>query len=197
MAKPRPNFLDHIEMLNIAPGAFASAGGGTILKTSKEVVVRIDGNDANVFSVSALETQALVLERDPDAPPGSPRVGHGQTALTVDGSGPITVESGEALKVTVVFACPAKPKKDAYAATANVFAASDPGTSLLPVPVSGRVSPGSVTIVSLAPLSLAAGNTPGFPSGSVPPFAGTQAVFSPATPGIQRHSLPTPIRSSL
>lgn len=142
MANPPLSFPSVIHFFSVAPGTSASSGGGGLLQVAGDVAVRIDGDDSGVFSVATLETQALV--HNPDAPPHAPRVW--ETVTTVDGPGPISMEAASALLITVAFACPADPQKDAFGASAVVVASGTRVPLLLQVPISAIVDSGRLTI---------------------------------------------------
>ncbi|MGC4054983.1 MAG: hypothetical protein QM757_39585 [Paludibaculum sp.] len=158
MPTPPLHFPNHIQFLNIAPGTFASSAGGGLIKAPGNAIVQIQSDPAGVFSVESLEV--LALERDPDVPHAPPAW---QTVNTANGPGPISVEPGEALIIRIGFTCPVHPALDSYTATAVAASSSAPQTPLLQLAISGTVSPGTVSIASLAPLSIAPGQTVPFP----------------------------------
>jgi hypothetical protein len=147
VAPPPTGLPTHIQFNSIAPGANASAGGGGLPKVSGQASALIQGDPDHVFSVISLETLALV--HDPDLPPGSPRAW--ETVLVVNGPGPIALNAGEALSVTVRFVCPPKPTKETYNATA-VVTIPNATTPALQLPITATVLPESFHIsVTQAP----------------------------------------------
>ena len=107
---PPLDFPTRIDFSGIAPGAFASAGGGGLPHAAANVSMRIDGDSNGVFSLVSLETQALVRQHDPELPP-TDFTFEWITARVVEGAGPIGINSKEALLATVGFTCPADPQQ--------------------------------------------------------------------------------------
>src|SRR5262245_30761109 len=107
-----------IQFTNVITQSFTEVEGGRVVDFSGSVVARIEGDTAGVFSVTGLETLAL-MHGDPDAPPGSREW---TTILTVDGAGPISVRAREALGVTVALSVPSDPGSDTFSAAVVVVA---------------------------------------------------------------------------
>ena len=134
-------FPPSVNMVNVAAGNVSTfKAGGVLHGSTSSALVRIEGPFASLFSV--IELDAMVLERDPDAPPGAPP--SWQTVANVSGSGPIDLSDSAALAVGVSFSCPVEPTQDAFAATAVVFPEQSPDNRLLEIPLNASVSPGRV-----------------------------------------------------
>jgi len=86
-----------VEFSNIELGASQIGSAGRQFQFAGNLVARIDGDPAGVFTVTGMETDRL--GREPDAPPGSGF--QWITLQTVDGAGPISMQGARALIVTV------------------------------------------------------------------------------------------------
>jgi hypothetical protein len=160
MAQPPFPAPDRIQILGVLPGEFSSADGGWLSRDSGDVTVRIDGDTGGVFSVVGLEIFALRVSHDPDLPPG-PHPRSWESVTAVDGPGPVRATVGEALVVTIGFACPAGSTQAAFDALA-VIVGADGSLGSLPIEAqvasirSIEVSPSSARITF--PRSLSAGS---------------------------------------
>jgi hypothetical protein len=155
---PLPPAPNHIQINNVTPGQSAASDGGGLPRVSGQCSAVIQGDPDGVFFVEGLETLALV--HDPDAPPGSPRVW--ETVTTVDGAGPIDLGAGEALDITVRFACPAMPAKDSYSALAVATLDGQP-QGVMRIPITATVLPEHLTVsVSQGPGTFNPGQTQTF-----------------------------------
>ena len=125
-----------IRFSNVNTQSFTQVEGGRVVEFGANVVARIDGDAAGVFSVTGLES--LALERDPELPPGSPPVW--TTVATVDGPGPITVRPRMALGVTVACTVPANSPVDTLTATAVAVANGTDGPVLMALPIQATVN---------------------------------------------------------
>jgi hypothetical protein len=94
-----------IQFSGLLPGEYRAADGGWLSDFVGDVTVRVKGNLAEAFSVVTLETFALEVSRDPNLPP-APHPRSWQSVAAVNGPGPIAIRKGEALVITVGFACP-------------------------------------------------------------------------------------------
>lgn len=132
-------FKNEISFKGVVPGELVTETAGGLPHFAGEVIVSIEGDTFEAFSVLSVETDALL--HDPDAPRGSPKVW--ETVLIVDGAGPIRISQGEALLVTVGCICPLEPTQAVFEATAIV---TDPdfGPPLLRIPVKATVRTGTV-----------------------------------------------------
>ena len=151
------NVPNHIKLINVAPGAFASgiAGGLPHTTVSTFVTARVDGDSAGVFSIAQVETRELELVSDPDVPG---RHWEWVSVLTVQGQGPIELDASQALVVSVVFSCPRTPNQKHFPATVVAFTATAP--DILNIPLDADVAdvpPPSVTITALSRPSITAG----------------------------------------
>src|SRR6266567_5113356 len=103
----RPKIPGEIQILNVPLQSRGSGFGGVYITVDADVTVHIEGDRSGVFRVAKVETDDVV--RDPDSPPGHPPLMILETALVVNGPGPIQAFSGEAILTTVEFTCPADP----------------------------------------------------------------------------------------
>ncbi len=148
----------HIQINNVAPGHSAASDGGGLPKVSGQCRAVIQGDPDGVFSVESLETMALV--RDPDVPHSPPAW---EFADQVDGAGPISIDAGEALIVTVNFACPALPAKQTYTAVAVVVLDGAGQNPVLQIPISATVEREALSIsITSAPATFVAGQVQSF-----------------------------------
>ena len=148
----------HIQINNVAPGHSAASDGGGLPKVSGQCSAVIQGDPDGVFSVESLETMALV--RDPDVPHSPPAW---EFADQVDGAGPISIDAGEALIVTVNFACPALPAKQTYTASAVVVLDGAGQNPVLQIPISATVEREALNIsITSAPATFVAGQVQSF-----------------------------------
>ena len=113
----RPVLPTEIQILNVLYGTRSSARGGRYSNADANVTVRIEGDNAALFRVTQVETADVVITHE--GPHGGP-VASLQTALTVDGPGPIPVDAGQAVLVSVEFSCPIDPPQAAFRATAVI-----------------------------------------------------------------------------
>ena len=111
----RPVLATEIQIPNVPYGTRGSSSGGRYSDTDANVTIRIEGGNAALFRVIQVETADVVITHE--GPHGSP-VASLQTALTVDGPGPIPVDAGQAVLVSVEFSCPIDPPQTAFRATA-------------------------------------------------------------------------------
>ena len=180
---PVPN---RIQMSNVSPGAFVSGQAGGLPKITGQCNASVSGDADNVFSILSLETMALT--RDPDVP-HSPLVW--ETVEVVNGAGPIGIDTGEGLVITVGFACPARPAKHAYSAMAVVFANGNAQTPVLQFPIAATLAAERVSI------ALAAAVGP-FLAGQVQNFLfEIDSTFQTEVTGFFRLESPNPPFSSL
>jgi hypothetical protein len=171
----------------VSIGRFASGTGGGLPKLKGNVFVRIDGDSSGVFSVLSLETEALV--HDPELP-GSAR--SWETVLLVNGSGPIPIESTQALLVTV--GCRSS-KPGTFAATAAV-ANTASGPALFHIPIQATVvAPNAhpdLASILVAPV----GSSQFAPSIPILPGSGLSWLFQIAFTGPVGQSEPVILTSS-
>ena len=150
--------LASIQIDNGLPGLTATGDGGGRVKAAGQCNVVIEGDADGVFSVTSLETLAMM--HPPDAPPGSGR--SWQTVDSVDGAGPIGVAPAGFLKIRVQFACPVSPAKETYTATA-VAVLEGSQRQVLGVPITASVAPQQLTISVLqGPSTFSPGQTQDF-----------------------------------
>ena len=108
-------------------------GGGRLAPpVPPQIVARIDGDGAGVFTVTGIETLHLV--RDPDA-----HALNWETLTSVDGVGPIDMTGAQAIGVLVGFGVPDKPQPS-YSATCVLAPPDDPSNPLMVVPVEGTAN---------------------------------------------------------
>jgi hypothetical protein len=109
----RPPLPRQVVISNVGLGTHASSSAAVMSTIDTTVTAQIVGDSARVFQISQIETQDLV--READGQHGSIFVW--ETALKVNGPGPIQVEAGQAVMVFVDFACPPDPPTSAFRAT--------------------------------------------------------------------------------
>ena len=109
----RPKLPREILISNVALGSHGSSSAAVTSTIDASVTAQIVGDKAGVFEVSRIETLDLV--REPDGQHGSIFVW--ETALAVDGLGPIQVDQGQAVLVFVDFSCPPDPASSGFRAT--------------------------------------------------------------------------------
>jgi hypothetical protein len=125
----RPVLPTEIQILNVLYGTRGSARGGRYANADANVTIRIEGDNAALFRVIQVETADVVITRE--GPHGSP-VASLETVLTVDGPGPIPVDAGQAVLVSVEFSCPIDPPQATFRATAIIDGLAAPnGLSIL------------------------------------------------------------------
>jgi DNA-binding CsgD family transcriptional regulator len=145
MPNPPLGVPGSIQFQGVPLGSSATANGGGSLHFHGDVVVRIDGDTTNVFSVKTVE--AMALRRDPDAPPGSGLAW--QTVITVDGPGPMSMKGAGAIDVTVGFACALSIQQSEFSATAVVLASGTIGPPLMQIPIQATVDmKGKIALVT-------------------------------------------------
>lgn len=185
---PFPAPLGIIEFASVPPGDVQIAAGGLELGHGgpTAATAEIAGDDAGVFSLVALETLALV--REPDAPPGTPRVW--DTVAQADPPGPIGLHP--AVLATVRFACPAHNPQDSYHATV-VFTPTDPAQSGASLPVTAAVRPPDISLRVIAgPDAIFAGDTQELTVRLSSTFEVDRPVFVTVTPVSGFETSPTP-----
>src|SRR5215831_6411939 len=125
----RPVLPTEIQILNVLYGTRSAAQGGRYANADTNATIRIEGDNAALFRVIQVETADVVITHE--GPHGGP-VASLQTALTVDGPGPIPVDAGQAVLVSVEFSCPIDPPQTAFRATAVIDGLAAPnGLSIL------------------------------------------------------------------
>ena len=153
MQNPPLEVPSHIAFGNVPRAVPATADGGGQTKFAGNVVARIDGDDAGVFTVAGMETLALV--RDPDTPGRS-----WQTVETVDGSGPIP--ASQALIVTVHCSLPETFAQTTLGAVVAVVAEGTDSPVLMQLGISGTVNvTGNISIDTVPGPALENGFLPG------------------------------------
>jgi hypothetical protein len=125
---PRPILPSSISLGAVSPGESAEDKAGAYAPVTGNVTARIDGDPFGSFRVTKISV--FDLERDPDAPPGSPLIL--VPAGSVDGPGPIAVEESEAVLVTVRFSAPESPVEDSFSATAVIVGDGWPAPVQIP-----------------------------------------------------------------
>jgi hypothetical protein len=139
---------------------FAKADGGGKLtsKSQDQARIRIDADNAGVFSVVSVDTLHIV-RGDPDAPHSKPSW---QTLQSFDGSGPFSLSGAEALDIVVGFASPKKPQQTSFSATAVVVLQDANATQIMQVPIKATVDPvGRIRIVTAGSSVLTGGMAAG------------------------------------
>src|SRR5215471_7470501 len=121
----RPVLNTEIQILNVLYGTRGSSRGGRYSNADANVTIRIEGDNAALFRVIQVETADVVITHE--GPHGGP-VASLQTALTVDGPGPIPVDAGQAVLVSVEFSCPVDPSQAAFRATAVIDGLAAPNS---------------------------------------------------------------------
>jgi hypothetical protein len=133
----RPKLPSDIQILNVTIGTRASSSAGLYSKADANVTVRIEGDNAGLFRVTKVETDDVVIVRE--GPHGNP-IEVLETALVVNGPGPIQVFNGQAILASVEFSCPMAPAQAAFRATAVMDGLPAPNelsilaTPFVPVP---------------------------------------------------------------
>lgn len=128
----RPKLPSEIHLPPAAPGSPAAGKAGAYATADGDVTVRIEGDPSGLFQV--IQIAVFDLERDPDAPAGSPPVL--VLAGSVEGPGPIQAVAGEAVLTTIRFTAPASPAQDAFSATAVMQSAAWPQPVRIPITAS-------------------------------------------------------------
>jgi hypothetical protein len=105
---------------NVPLGVVLGFRAGAYVNQDVNATIQIVGDSNGVFRVLRLETDDVVFIDDPDLPPGHQRVQVLETAIKVEGPGPIPVTTGQAIIVDVEFSCPNDPQQGAFKATLSV-----------------------------------------------------------------------------
>jgi hypothetical protein len=140
-----------ITILDVPLGSTRAGQGGFYARSDATVTAELEAGGAGAFRIVRMETDDVV--QDPDGLHGSIPVL--QFAGAVNGPGPIAVSAGQALLVTVEFACPADPPSAKFTTGVAVHGFPAPGR----IPVSATAALGRLEAISLdSPPMLPGGN---------------------------------------
>lgn len=134
----RPRLSSTIEFSNVALGTQSSSTGGIYADADTTVTARLTGDSSALFRVVEVEADDVVVTHEG---PGGKPIASLQTAVVVNGPGPIQVSAGQAILVTVEFSCPSDPAQGKF--TADVVLDGIPsgpsGLSIVAIPDLGRL----------------------------------------------------------